>query len=200
VRNARIVVRVALIAALATVAVPALAISRPTSSEPTTDPSASLALAGRGLSGSTTTMLPRPFPYPLDAYRDLAAPLPDLAAMAEAPARPRLEPVATPSPVAVATSGKPWHHDPDVSWYGPGFYGGRTACGITYTTTTLGVANRTLPCGTMVTFRNPANGRTITVPVIDRGPYVAGRQWDLSGATCLALEHCYTGEILWRLA
>lgn len=93
-----------------------------------------------------------------------------------------------------------WRYDPNVSFYGPGFYGRRTACGHTYTTTVLGVAHRTLPCGTRVTFRNPANGRTITVPVIDRGPYVAGRQWDLSGATCTYLDACRTGPLLWRFA
>jgi rare lipoprotein A len=63
-----------------------------------------------------------------------------------------------------------------------------------------GVAHKTLPCGTKITFRNPANGRTITVPVVDRGPYVDGRQWDLTGGLCLALAHCYTGPILWKFA
>jgi hypothetical protein len=92
-----------------------------------------------------------------------------------------------------------WHYDPEASFYGPGFYGKRTACGLAYTRELLGVAHRTLPCGTKVTFRNPANGRTITVPVIDRGPYVSGRIWDLSGAACIALDHCYTGSIYWRL-
>ena len=91
-----------------------------------------------------------------------------------------------------------WHYDPNVSFYGPGFYGKRTACGLAYTREIMGVAHRTLPCGTKVTFRNPANGRTISVPVIDRGPYVSGRQWDLSGAACTALDHCYTGPIYWR--
>lgn len=93
-----------------------------------------------------------------------------------------------------------WRFDPNVSFYGPGFYGRRTACGHAYTTAILGVAHRTLPCGTRVTFQNPANGRTITVPVIDRGPYVVGRQWDLSGATCRYLGACYTGPLLWRFA
>jgi rare lipoprotein A (peptidoglycan hydrolase) len=91
-----------------------------------------------------------------------------------------------------------WNYDPNVSFYGPGFYGKRTACGLAYTPDLLGVAHRTLPCGTRVTFKNPANGRTITVPVIDRGPYVDGRNWDLSGAACLKLGHCYTGPIYWR--
>jgi rare lipoprotein A (peptidoglycan hydrolase) len=91
-----------------------------------------------------------------------------------------------------------WRYDPNVSWYGPGFYGRRTACGLALTRELQGAAHRTLPCGTMVRFRNPANGITITVPVVDRGPYVAGRQWDLTGGACVALDHCYTGPLEWR--
>ena len=72
-----------------------------------------------------------------------------------------------------------------ASWYGPGFYGNRTACGQTYTPEILGVAHLSLPCGTLVTLVYGA--RSITVPVIDRGPYVAGRSIDLSNATKLAL-------------
>jgi hypothetical protein len=89
-----------------------------------------------------------------------------------------------------------WHFDPEISFYGPGFYGRGTACGYKYTTTIMGVAHRTLPCGTLVTFRSGSH--TITVPVIDRGPYVAGRTWDLSGAACRALHHCWTGPIYWK--
>ena len=68
-----------------------------------------------------------------------------------------------------------------ASWYGPGFYGNRTACGQTFTSRLLGVANRTLPCGKRVTIRY--GDRAITVPVVDRGPYVAGRDYDLTEAT-----------------
>src|SRR5204862_8265858 len=68
-----------------------------------------------------------------------------------------------------------------ASWYGPGLYGGGVACGGTLEPGTLGVANRTLPCGTKVTLHY--HGRQVTVPVIDRGPYVAGRDYDLTGAT-----------------
>jgi hypothetical protein len=91
-----------------------------------------------------------------------------------------------------------WRFDPDISWYGPGFFGSGTACGQEYTREIMGVAHRSLPCGTLVTFRNPANGRQVTVPVIDRGPYVAGRTWDMSRALCTYLDHCYTGTIEWR--
>lgn len=106
-----------------------------------------------------------------------------------------MQPAAPVTTVVIPT----WHYDPNVSFYGPGFYGKRTACGHAYTTEIVGVAHRTLPCGTKVTFKNPANGRIVTAPVIDRGPYVAGRQWDLSGALCEALRHCYTGPLYWKL-
>jgi rare lipoprotein A len=65
-------------------------------------------------------------------------------------------------------------------------YGNTTACGEVLTSSTLGVANKTLPCGTEVTIFY--HGRTLTVPVIDRGPYVDGRDFDLTGATATALN------------
>ena len=72
-----------------------------------------------------------------------------------------------------------------ASWYGPGFYGNRTACGQLYTPQIVGVAHRTLPCGTMLELE--FRGRVVTVPVIDRGPFIAGRTLDLSNATRGAL-------------
>lgn len=76
-------------------------------------------------------------------------------------------------------------------------YGKPVACGGVESVPELGVANKTLPCGTMVTFLY--NGRAIRVPVIDRGPYIAGREWDLTGATAEALGFPGLGEIYWRL-
>jgi hypothetical protein len=72
-----------------------------------------------------------------------------------------------------------------VTWYGPGFYGRRTACGRRMTHALLGVANKRLPCGTMVELYNA--GRIVTVPVIDRGPFRAGTSYDLTVATARAL-------------
>jgi rare lipoprotein A len=72
-----------------------------------------------------------------------------------------------------------------VTWYGPGFYGRRTACGRRMSHALLGVANKTLPCGTMVELYNA--GRTVTVPVIDRGPFRPGTSYDLTAATARAL-------------
>lgn len=72
-----------------------------------------------------------------------------------------------------------------ASWYGPGFYGNRTACGQVLTTALLGAAHRTLPCGTPVTLRYGSS--TVTVPVVDRGPQVYSRELDLTYATKVAL-------------
>jgi hypothetical protein len=58
-----------------------------------------------------------------------------------------------------------------VTWYGPGFYGNRTACGVRYTRDIVGVAHRTLPCGTLVEFK--WHGITAVAPVIDRGPFAS---------------------------
>jgi rare lipoprotein A len=69
--------------------------------------------------------------------------------------------------------------------YGPGFYGRQTACGATLTRATIGVANRSLPCGTAVSILY--HGRTLVVPVVDRGPYANGADWDLTSATAQAL-------------
>jgi rare lipoprotein A len=69
--------------------------------------------------------------------------------------------------------------------YGPGFYGRRTACGRRLTRTMIGVANRTLPCGSKVAIDYA--GRTLQVPVIDRGPYANGADWDLTRATGRAI-------------
>ncbi len=69
--------------------------------------------------------------------------------------------------------------------YGPGFWGQRTACGETLRPSMLGVANRTLPCGTPVSLL--WHGRTIVVPVIDRGPYANHADWDLTSATAAVL-------------
>jgi hypothetical protein len=79
-----------------------------------------------------------------------------------------------------------------ATWYGPGFYGNRTACGRTLGYDTLGVAHRTLPCGTKVAIMY--RGRTVTVEVIDRGPY-ARSNWDLTRETAERLRFSGTDSI-----
>lgn len=81
-----------------------------------------------------------------------------------------------------------------ASYYGPGLYGNGVACGGTLEPGTMGVANKTLPCGTMVKLRY--HGRTVTVPVIDRGPYVPGRDYDLTTAVKERLGFPGVGTVL----
>jgi rare lipoprotein A len=81
-----------------------------------------------------------------------------------------------------------------ASWYGPGLYGNRLGCGGTLWAGKLGVAHRSLPCGTMVTFKR--GSREVRVPVIDRGPYVGGREYDLTAATAQKLGFHGHGAIL----
>jgi rare lipoprotein A (peptidoglycan hydrolase) len=81
-----------------------------------------------------------------------------------------------------------------ASWYGPGLYGRRTGCGGTLGYGRLGVAHKTLPCGSKVTLRH--RGRRVRVKVIDRGPYVGAREYDLTEATARKLRFRGHGSIL----
>ena len=81
-----------------------------------------------------------------------------------------------------------------ASWYGPGLYGNRLGCGGTLTPGRLGVAHKTLPCGSRLTLRH--KGRSVRVRVIDRGPYVGGREFDLTEATAQRLRFRGHGTIL----
>ena len=80
-----------------------------------------------------------------------------------------------------------------ASWYGPGLYGGHLGCGGTLDAGDLGVAHKSLPCGSKVTLRH--HGRVLRVPVIDRGPYVGGRDYDLTEATARRLKFKGHGAI-----
>lgn len=67
-----------------------------------------------------------------------------------------------------------------ASWYGPGFYGNRTASGEVFRPGTMTAAHRTLPFGTMVRVTNLWNGRSAVVRINDRGPFHGGRVIDLA--------------------
>ena len=81
-----------------------------------------------------------------------------------------------------------------ASWYGPGLYGNRMGCGATLTTSSVGVAHKSLPCGTRVTLRH--RGRRLRVPVVDRGPYVGSREYDLTSAVARRLRFSGHGAVL----
>jgi len=84
-----------------------------------------------------------------------------------------------------------------ATWFGPGFYGKRTACGQVLTPEVVGVAHRTLPCGTLV--RVSYHGHTVVAPVIDRGPYAQGVTWDLTAGAARSLGLAGTARVGVRL-
>jgi hypothetical protein len=85
-----------------------------------------------------------------------------------------------------------------ATWYGPGFYGHRTACGQVLRAGTIGVAHKTLPCGTLVTFYY--HGESAIAPVIDRGPYTAGNAWDLTNGLRRVLGFNGSDQIRYAVA
>ena len=86
----------------------------------------------------------------------------------------------------------------NATWYGPGLYGNRTACGKVLRPTTLGVASRTLPCGTKVTFGY--HGHYTVAKVIDRGPFAHGASFDLTSATAQQLGFGASGPVRYAVA
>jgi rare lipoprotein A (peptidoglycan hydrolase) len=84
-----------------------------------------------------------------------------------------------------------------ATWFGPGFYGQKTACGQMMSPVIVGVASRTLPCGTLVLVNY--KGHRLTVPVIDRGPYSNGATWDLTWGAASALTITETVRIKTKL-
>lgn len=123
---------------------------------------------------------------------------PALAAAALKTATPIAKPAKKPRvarrPVASKSSG--WK-TARVSWYGPGFYGHTMAGGGKLTPTSMVVAHRTLPFGTKVEIEY--KGRRVIAVVMDRGPFVRGRTFDLGPGTAKALGFSGVGTIRWRI-
>lgn len=89
---------------------------------------------------------------------------------------------------AIASCGK-------ASWYGPGFYGNRTANGEIFNKNELTAAHRTLPFGTVITVTNQNNGKSVTVRINDRGPFHGKRILDLSSAAADAINMKRSGVV-----
>ena len=80
-----------------------------------------------------------------------------------------------------------------ATWYGPGLYGNGMACGGRLSRTTWGVAHKTLPCGTRVAIAH--GGRIVIAPVVDRGPFVKGVEYDLTRHAAEAVRMSTTSQI-----
>jgi rare lipoprotein A (peptidoglycan hydrolase) len=85
-----------------------------------------------------------------------------------------------------------------ATWYGPGLYGHQTACGQTLEPETIGVAHRTLPCGSTV--KLAYHGHTLITQVIDRGPYTPGNAFDLTNGARQALEFSGSAHLRYAVA
>lgn len=109
-----------------------------------------------------------------------------LAITAQTRAKPATGPQAEGSFVALAGSS------------GPAAFGRRTACGGVLTPDTLGIAHPTLPCGAriFITYHH----KTVLTEVVDRGPYVPGRQFDLTDALARELGLRGVQEVHWAYA
>lgn len=88
-----------------------------------------------------------------------------------------------------------------ASWYGPGFDAKPMANGDPYDRHAATIAHKTLPLGTEVELTNPRTGVTVRARVTDRGPYVEGRDVDLSYglAERLDMVRAGVGELLLRV-
>lgn len=82
-----------------------------------------------------------------------------------------------------------------ASWYGPGFHGKLTANGETYNQMAFTAAHKEMPFGTFLRITNQKNGKSVIVRINDRGPYIEGRDLDLSKGTALALGMVKKGVI-----
>ena len=74
-----------------------------------------------------------------------------------------------------------------ASWYGPGFHGRLTANGEVYDQMSFTAAHKSLKFGTLLKITNLRNNKSVVIRINDRGPYVSGRDLDLSKAAALEL-------------
>ncbi len=82
-----------------------------------------------------------------------------------------------------------------ASWYGPRFHGKQTANGEIYDQMAFTAAHKGLKFGTLLKITNPKNDKFVIVRINDRGPYIGGRQLDLSKAAAMQLGMMKRGVI-----
>lgn len=135
------------------------------------------------------------------AQMRVKAPVPQPKPKPKPAARPAARSAAKPAAPAAASPSRSgdsggWQ-SARVSWYGPGFYGRKTASGAVLTQNMMNVAHKSLPFGTRIQFEY--KGRTATAVVNDRGPYVGGRTFDLGPGTAQALGFGGVGTVHYRI-
>ncbi len=82
-----------------------------------------------------------------------------------------------------------------ASWYGPGFHGRMTANGEYFDQNAMTAAHKTLPFGTRLRVTNPRNGVSVVVRINDRGPFIPGRDLDLSREAARVLRIDGVGRV-----
>ena len=85
-----------------------------------------------------------------------------------------------------------------VGSYGPGRYGRTTACGVKLRRDTIGVAHPVLPCGAKIVVAY--GGKRVQAAVVDKGPRVAGHDFDLTAGLASELGLSGQDRIRWRFA
>lgn len=88
-----------------------------------------------------------------------------------------------------------------ASWYGERHHGRLMANGRPFNMGALTAAHKTMPLGTVLRVANPRNGRSVKVTITDRGPFIRGRDLDLSKAAAarLGMVQQGVGEVCWTV-
>ena len=90
-------------------------------------------------------------------------------------------------------AGKVYKSSATASYYGEAFHGKKTSNGETFNMKDYTCAHKTLPFDTILRVTNLSNGKSVKVRVNDRGPFVVGRELDLSKAAAAKLDMLGTG-------
>lgn len=125
--------------------------------------------------GASTAATPADGTLPLETTTAVAEVVPEIAPFTEAALPEGAEEIIDAPASTPLGSGT-------ASYYGRKFHGRRTASGETFDMGAMTAAHRTLPFGSLVRVTNPANGRSVTVRINDRGPFSRGRVIDVSRA------------------
>ena len=82
-----------------------------------------------------------------------------------------------------------------ISYYADKFHGRKTASGAPFDMHKLTAAHKKLPFGTLLRVTNPKNNKSVIVEVNDRGPYIKGRELDLSRMAFSKIANINSGHI-----